>query len=168
MSAQPLPGDGKILVAYFSRSGNTRAIANHIRDSVGGDIFEIEAAKPYPRDYDAVVAQARQELKSGYKPPLKRRLETVDSYGLILVGYPIWCGTIPAPVKTFLSEHDFAGKAIAPFCTHGGGGPGRSVADISRLCPKSILLNDLAMEDSDVKTAEREVLEWLRSIKAVK
>jgi flavodoxin len=62
-------------VAYFSYSGNTREIANQIHKSVGGDIFEIQSVKPYPDDYDAVVKQARQELKSGHKPALKTKVE---------------------------------------------------------------------------------------------
>ena len=164
----PLSETKKILIAYFSHSGNTREIANQIHKIVGGDIFEIQAAKPYPDDYDAVVKQARQELDSGYKPPLKTKIENIKSYDLIFIGYPNWCGTFPAPVKTFLSECDFSGKTIAPFCTHGSGGLGRSVTDISKLCPKSTLLDSFAILGSDVKTAQNEVSEWLRKIKITK
>ena len=166
--AMPLSGTKKILVAYFSYSGNTREIANQIHKIVGGDIFEIQAAKPYPTDYDAVVKQARQELDSGYKPPLKTKVENINSYDLIFIGYPNWCGTIPAPVKTFLSGYDFSGKTIVPFCTYGGSGLGRSVSDISKLCPKSTLLESVAIRGSDVKTAQDEVSEWLRKIKITK
>jgi flavodoxin len=69
----------KILVAYFSHSGNTREIANQIHKSVGGDIFGIQAVKPYPKDYDAVVKQAKQELDSDYKPALKTKIENVKA-----------------------------------------------------------------------------------------
>ena len=158
-----------ILVAYFSHSGNTREIANQIHKSVGGgDIFEIQAVKKYPDDYDAVVEQARQELDSGYKPALKTKLENIKSYDLVFIGYPVWWGTFPAPVKAFLSEYDFSGKTIAPFCTHEGSGLGRSVTDISKLCPKSALLNGVAIRGSVVKTAQNKVSEWLREIKITK
>jgi flavodoxin len=166
--AMPLSGTKKILVAYFSHSGNTREIANQIHKIVGGDIFEIQAVKPYPNDYDAVVKQARQELDSGYKPPLKTKIEDIKSYDLIFIGYPNWWGTFPAPVKTFLSGYDFSGKTIVPFCTHGGSGLGRSVSDISKLCPKSTLLEGVAILGKDVKTAQNEVSEWLRKIKITK
>jgi flavodoxin len=164
----PLSGTKKILVAYFSHSGNTREIANQIHKSVGGDIFEIQAVKPYPDDYEAVKKQARQEQDSGYKPALKTKIENIKSYDLVFIGYPIWWGTIPAPVRTFLSEYDFSEKTIALFCTHGGSGLGRSVTDISTLCPKSTLLDGVAIWGRDVKTAQNKVSEWLRKIKITK
>ena len=168
MEALPLSGTKKILVVYFSHSGNTREIANQIHKSVGGDIFEIQAVKPYPDDYDAAVQQARQELDSGYKPALKIKFEDIKSYDLVFIGYPIWWGTFSAPVKTFLSEYDFSGKTILPFCTHEGSGLGRSVTDISKLCPKSTLLDGIAIRGSDVKTEQNKVSEWLRKIKITK
>ena len=97
-----LMGSKKVLVPYFSHSGNTREIANQIHKSVGGDTFEIQAVKLYPDDYDACVKQAKQELDSGYKPALKRKIENIESYDVVFIGYPIWWGTIPAPVRTFL------------------------------------------------------------------
>ena len=152
----------KILIAYFSHSGNTREIAEQIRKNVGGDIFEIRAVTPYPDDYNAVVKQAKQELASGYRPALKTAIENIASYDVIFIGYPNWCGTIPAPVATFLSEGDFSGKAIVPFCTHEGGGVGQSLSDISKLCPKSTILEGIAIRGREVKTAQNEVSGWLR------
>ena len=152
----------KILVAYFSHSGNTREIANQIHKNVGGDIFEIQAVKPYPNDYDAVVQQAKQELKSGHIPALKTKIDNIKSYDLVFIGYPNWCSTVPAPVSSFLSEYDFSGKTIVPFCTHEGSGLGRSAADISKLCPQSTLLDGVAIRGGDVKTAQNKVSEWLR------
>ncbi len=80
-----LMGGNKILVAFFSHSGNTCEIANQIHKSVGGDIFEIQAVKPYPNDYDAVVEQAKQELDSDYKPALKTKIENIKS-GILPIG----------------------------------------------------------------------------------
>jgi flavodoxin len=154
-----------ILVAYFSHSGNTREIANQIHKIAGGDIFEIQAVGPYPNDYDAVVKQARQELDSGYKPELKTNVEDLKSYDLVFIGYPNWCSTIPAPVRVFLSEFDYSGKTIVPFCTHEGSGLGRSVTDITKICPNSTVLDGIAIRGSYVKKAQNEVSEWLRKIK---
>jgi flavodoxin len=163
--ALPLSTNKNILVAYFSHSGNTREIANHLHESAGGDIVEIQTIKPYPNDYDSVLKQAKQELKSGYKPALKTKIENISSYDYIFIGYPIWCGTIPAAIKTFLSEYDVSGKTIIPFCTQGGGGPGRSVADIAKLCPKSTVLEGIVILGNDAKAASTQVAEWLRKIK---
>jgi flavodoxin len=158
----------KILVAYFSYSGNTREIANQIHKNAGGDIFEIQTIKPYPDDYDAVVKQAKQELKSSEKPALKTKVENIKPYDLVFIGYPNWCGTIPAPVMAFLSQYDFSGKTIVPFCTHEGSGLGRSAADISKYCPKSTLLDGVAIRGGDVKTAQNKVSEWLQKNKITK
>ena len=168
MEALPLSGTKKILVVYFSHSGNTREIANQIHKIAVGDIFEIQSVKPYPQDYDAVVEQAKQELNSGHKPALKTRIENIKPYDLVFIGYPIWWGTFPAPVKTFLSEYDFSGRTIVPFCTHEGSGLGRSVTDISKLCPQSTLLDSVAIRGRDVKTTQNKVSEWLQKIKIIK
>jgi flavodoxin len=155
-------------VAYFSHSGNTREIAGLIHKSVGGEIFEVRAVKTYPDDYDAVVEEAKQELNSGYKPALKTKIEDITSYDVVFIGFPIWWSTFPAPVKTFLSEYEFSGKTVVPFCTHEGSGLGRSVADISRLCPKSTVLEGIAVRGRDVRAAQTRVSEWLRKIKITK
>jgi flavodoxin len=155
----------KTLVAFFSHSGNTRIVADMIQKSAGDDIFEIKAVKNYPEDYDAVVNEAKQELKSGFKPELRSKISDMDRYERVFIGYPDWWGTFPAPVKTFLLEYDFTGKTIVPFCTHEGSGFGRSVTDISKLCPKSILLDGIAVRGSEVKTAQSKVSEWLGKIK---
>ncbi len=157
-------GEKKFLVAYFSHSGNTRVIANHIQESVDGDIFEIVAVNPYPSDYDKVVEQARKELKEEHRPELKTKVENIESYNVVFVGYPNWWGTIPRPVAVFLTEYDFSGKTLAPFCTHEGSQLGRTVTDILKLCPQSTVLNGLAVRGSNVQKAQNEISEWLRKI----
>lgn len=153
-----------ILVAYFSHSGNTRVIANQIHESVGGDIFEIVAVDPYPSGYDEVVEQARKELRAEHKPKLKTKVENMESYDVVFVGYPNWWGTLPRPIATLLSQYDFSGKTIVPFCTHEGSGLGRSVMDITKLCPQSTILDGLAVRGGGVKNAQNEVSGWLREI----
>ncbi len=76
----------------------------------------------------------------------------------------VWCGTFPAPVRTFLSEYDFSGKTLVPFCTQLGSGLGRSIEDIAALCPKSGISDGLAVWGKDAKTAQNEVSEWLRKL----
>ena len=157
-------GENNILVAYFSRSGNTRLLANQIHEKVGGGIFEIQPEKPYPADYDAAVKLAKEEKESGFRPRLKAKIIDIGSYGFVFLGYPIWWGTFPMPVATFLSDYDFSGKTIVPFCTNGGSGLGHSVGDIKRLCQKSTVLEGLAIGDSDAKNARNRVSKWLQKL----
>lgn len=153
-----------ILVAYFSRSGNTRIIANQINDNVHGDVFEIAAVDSYSSDYNEAVERARKELSEQYRPKLKIKVENMESYNVVFVGYPNWWGTIPMPVATFLSEYDFSGKTIVPFCTNEGSHLGRSITDIKKLCPQSTIFNGLAVRGGDVKKAQNAVSEWLREV----
>lgn len=168
LTAKPVQENNKILVAYYSHTGNTREAAVQIHQISGGDIFEIQAVKTYPDDYEAVKKVAKQELNSGDKPVLKTKIKNIKSYDIVIIGYPIWWGTFPAPVRTFLSENDLSGKTIVPFCTHGGSGLGNSVKDIKKLCPGSTLLEGIAIWGSDVKSARDKISKWLQKIKITK
>lgn len=155
---------GKALVVYYSRSGNTRAIAEAIHATVGGDIVELQPVTPYPEAYRATTDQAKRELASGYKPPLKNKIEHIEAYDVVFVGSPNWWGTVAGPVRTFLSEYDLSGKRIAPFITHEGSALGRSVADIKIFCPKATVLDGLAVRGSRAASAQGEVSAWLKKL----
>ncbi len=154
----------RILVAYFSHTGNTREIANQIHDRVGGELFEIASVEPYPAKYDDVVKQAAKEQKDAARPKLKNKLEDPQSYDVIFVGYPNWWDSFPMPVATFLTENDFSGKTLIPFCTHGGSRMGHSVTDMAKLCPKSKMLEGLAIQGRSVKNANKDVADWLKKL----
>ncbi len=170
--------DHNILIAYFSRSGNnyvsgrienlpvgnTEIVANTIREMIGGELFHIKAVHVYPNDYTETTEVAQQEMRANARPKLTGHLETMASHDVIFVGYPNWWGTMPMPVFTFLEEYDLTGKTIVPFCTHEGSGLGRSVTDIKKLCPRSAVLDGLAVRGGDVKKAQNEVSEWLHRI----
>lgn len=153
---------GKVLVIYYSHSGNTREIAHRIHQVVGGDIIEIQPVAPYPDDYNKVVKQAKVELNAGYKPPLKTKIENIGSYDFIFLGSPNWLNTIAPPVQSFLSQADLSGKIIVPFITHGGGGSGRSVADIAALCQDSTILDALVVRGG--KPEKNAIAEWLSKV----
>lgn len=156
----PVIDPDKMLVAYFSRSGTTRTIAKLIQEKMGCDIFEIVPVDPYPSNYNQCVDQAKKELNAQLRPALKTRVENMNAYDLVFIGYPNWWGTIPMPVATFLTSYDLSGANIAPFCTHGGGGLGRSVKDISKLCQQSTVLEGLALRRAG--SAQNDVSRWLR------
>jgi flavodoxin len=163
-AAETGSGGKNMLITYYSRTGNTREIANQIHERVGGEIIELQPVKPYPEDYEAVKKRAKQELDSGFKPVLKTKIKDIGSYDVIFVGTPIWWGTMSAPVKSFLSQYDLSGKTIVPFVTHGGSGLGRSISDISTLCPHSTILDGLAVWGKDAKTARNDVSAWVRRL----
>ena len=154
----------QILIVYFTWSGNTCKIANLIHKEIGGTIFEIQPEVPYPNSYNATVEQAKKEIQAGYKPPLKTKIDHIESYDIIFVGSPNWWSTIAPPVATFLSEYDFSGKTIVPFCTHGGGGKGRMIRDIVKLCPKSTILEEFVIYGSGAGDAQANVSQWLLKI----
>jgi len=162
-AAATKPGK-KILTVYYSRTGNTREVANQIQRLVGGDLVAIETVTPYPSDYRETTRQAKRELESNYRPPIKTKIPDLASYDLVFVGSPNWWGTIAMPVMTFLSENDLSGKTIAPFMTHGGSALGRSRADLEKLCPKATILDGLAIPGTAAKTSQKEVAAWVQGI----
>jgi flavodoxin len=168
IQAQSILASKKILIVYFSHSGNTRVIAEQIQKATGGVIFEIQPVKDYPSDYNTVVDQAKKEINANYKPALKALVKNIETYDVIFIGSPNWWSTIAPPVATFLSSYNLEGKTIIPFMTHGGGGMGHSVSDIKKLCPKSIVLDGLPISGSYVRRAQNDVENWLRKIKIIK
>jgi flavodoxin len=162
----PPSATGRCLVAYFSWSGNTREVANQIHGIVGGHLYEIVSVNKYPSDYNDCVDQAKRELDELQTPDLKSEVQNIDTYDVVFIGYPNWWGTIPRPVATFLLKCDSSGKSIAPFCTHGGDRLGRSVEDIAEMCPRSKVLEGLAIQGGSARTSQDAVSEWLRRIGA--
>ncbi len=88
-------------MAYFSRTGNTRMIAGQIGRSRKADMFEIIPTAAYPEDYEETVSQAERERRSGYRPPLKSKVEDMAVYGTVFLGFPIWGMTAPAVIRSF-------------------------------------------------------------------
>lgn len=161
-SAQETDKSMKILVAYFSHSGNTRTIAEQIRKATGADLFEIEVRDAYPSDYQGVLDRAKKEISGNEKPALEAMPEDLTQYDVIFIGSPNWWSTIAPAVVTFLSTGDFTGKTLVPFVTHGGGGMARCEADARKLCPKASWLKGLAVNGSSVDRAALRVEKWLK------
>jgi flavodoxin len=153
---------GSVLVAYFSRSGNTRVIAGQIHRTYDAPLFEIEAANAYPEDYLQTVAQARQETLKEIRPALKAKVTNLVSYQTIFLGFPIWGETVPPIIRSFLAAHDFKGKTIIPFITHGGYGLGNSLkvlaADVSGA---NVLDARLVMQADQERATMEKVNDWL-------
>jgi flavodoxin len=162
VQAAPTIPDSRVLVAYFSRSGNTRVIAGQLQRARKAALFEIEPTKPYPADYLATVEQARRERDQGYLPPLKAKVPGIASFDTIYLGLPIWGGTAPPVIRAFLAAHELKGKTIIPFITHGGYGIGDCLKVLAAHAPGAQLRDGgLVMEaDQERQTMER-VQKWL-------
>ncbi|WP_316795677.1 flavodoxin [Pedobacter agri] len=167
----------KILIVYLSRTNNTKAIAQIIHQKVGGDMVAIEMEKPYPADYKATVAQVSNENESGFLPILKTKIENIDEYGVVFVGFPTWGMALPPPMKSFLRQYNLKGKIIVPFNTNAGYGIGSTFETVKALCPESNVLDGfsvkggvekdgvlLAIQGDARTTAKKEVTKWLEKI----
>ena len=151
-----------ILVACFSRTGNTRVVAGLIRRALGTDMFEIRPAVPYPEDYLTTVEQARHERDQGVEPALEAKVPGIAGYATVFLGFPIWGETAPPIIRSFLSAHDLSGKTLIPFITHGGYGLGDSEAHIARHAPRARVRSGFSMQaDQERQTMDR-VNGWLR------
>ena len=151
----------RTLVAYFSRSGNTRVVAGLIQRSLQADLFEITPQTPYPGDYLQTVEQAREERDSGFEPVLRRTVPNIADYQVLFLGFPIWGTTLPPPLRSFLSAHDLGGKTIVPFITHGGYGLGSSRSVLERHAPKSRVADGFVMQGEQERRTMAQVNAWL-------
>lgn len=154
----------RILVAYYSHSGNTHTIAGYIHDSVGGDIVKIETVNPYPDSYDEHLEQARKEVAEGYLPPLITTIDNMSDYDVVFVGYPIWVETAAPPIASFLASHDLKGKTVVPFCTSGTSSAAASYRLVSSFCPESTVLTGIQIRRGTYDTAHERVLQWLKEL----
>jgi len=162
LSSSSAQGQGKkILVAYFSWSGNTREIARQIHQETGGDMFEIVPVIPYPADNDEAHSIARRERDSGARPALKTHVQDMRQYDTILLGFPVWLGSLPAPVSAFLEEYDFSGKQIVPFRSYGNHDSGGSDAAIKALCPSSVIADALSVHRQGGNQLPNAISAWL-------
>lgn len=154
----------KILVAYFSWSGNTKAVAEEIHKQVGGDIVEIVPATPYSETYSVTVAKAKAEQAAGARPAISTKIADFEQYDTIYLGYPNWWGSMPMPVATFIDTYKMSGKKVAPFFTHGGGGVQRCLSDLQKLTPNAKFTQDLVLSGSSAKNAQGQIKSWLDSL----
>ena len=128
--------------------GNTAKLADVIAEETGGEVVAINPAAAYPDDYRACTDQAAKELKEDCRPALKQPIPDMTDTDVLFIGYPIWWGEMPMPVKTFLETADLAGKTVIPFCTHEGSGIGATVGTVKHLAPKARVTSGLAVTGS--------------------
>jgi flavodoxin len=171
----------EILIVYLSRTNNTKAIAEIIHENVGGTLVALELEKPYPENYKATVDQVAIENETGFLPPLTTKIDSIQKYDMVFVGFPTWGMQLPPPMKSFLKQYDLKGKTIVPFNTNGGYGVGSAFDTVKELCSNSTVVEGFSikggverdgilfvMQGEKEKQARLEVKKWLRKINVVK
>jgi flavodoxin len=158
----------KILIIYFSRTGNTEKFANYIKE-INEKIseYKIEPASPYTEDYNTMLNIAQEEQKSNARPEINNILNNVSDYDVILLGYPIWYSHIPNIVITQLEKLDLNGKTIYPFNTHLGSGTGNSINEIKSYATNANVMDGFPINMNDIsnRTSSMEKIKnWLEQI----
>ena len=152
----------KTLILYYSYGGNTKKVAEMIQKEIGGDMEEIHTVKPYIGSYNSVVEQGKREVDSGFMPEIKAIQSDLSNYDKVILGTPVWWYTMASPVKTFLSENDFSGKIIVPFCTHGGGGASATYSDMQKLAKGAVVKEGYTSYENSAK--ESEIRAWINKL----
>lgn len=176
------PGDGNILVAYFSYPepdgvdastgasrlivgndlmGHVEHLAGIIERETGADVFRITTVQHYPASHQPLIEQANEEKANNARPKLATRIANPEQYDTIFIGYPNWWGDLPMPLYTFLESYDFAGKTIVPFNSHGGSGLSSTVATIREKQPDATVANAFTVSRNSVGSAEADLIAWL-------
>ena len=148
--------DSNILIAYYSYTGNTEAMAKEIQNQVGGDLFQIERAK----EYDDLYTEAKEEIDNNQRPELANNGENIEDYDVIFIGYPIWWDTTPAMINTFLESIDLTNKTIIPFCTSSSDSIDNSLNSIKVSAKNATILDGLRLSGSSSNNSE-EIKNWL-------
>ena len=183
LRGEKLNVEGKILIVYFSRVGNTdfpakvdavsgaslmledkkimgnaQMIAELVQSIIGGEIFALQTEKIYPADYSETTKVAKAEFANDELPALKN-LPDVESFDKIVLIYPLWWSDLPKPVENFLLTTNFKGK-IYPIVTHGGGGFGNSIDTLKKYAENA---EPLEIYSSDILASRKIILDWLKN-----
>lgn len=154
----------KVLVAYFSASGVTAKLAQTLASVVQGDLHEIQPAIPYTaKDLDWMDPKSRSSIEmqdKTYRPAIANKVENMDKYDVIYIGFPIWWYVAPTIINTFLEQYDLQGKTIFPFATSGSSGMGNTVAELKPSCKGAIIKEGKRFASN---ASKQELCAWIAS-----
>ena len=170
--------DSKILVVYFSRTGenynvgnvevgNTAMVASYIKDYLKADSFEIIPANKYPDTYQECLDQATKEKDENARPEIQNKITNFDQYDTIFVGYPIWWGDLPMIMHTFFESYDFKDKKVIPFNTHEGSGDAGTYTTIQKeLSGANVTTNGIALDGNTARSddGKQKTVDWLKGL----
>lgn len=187
-SSSPAPtasGESNVLIAYFSWAenavlegdvdamtspsvlapGNVQQLAGWVQEETSGDLFSIQVTDPYPSDWDACLERANQERGDDARPALVRRVENLDQYDVVFLGYPNWWYGVPMALLTFLEENDLSGKQVYLFCSHGTGGLARSVEILTAAAPEARFSDNVFdCYEEDAASSQEEIQSWVAEL----
>lgn len=156
--------EAKIAIVCFSGTGNTMAVAETIAQLTGGDLFEIIPADKYTDEdlnYNDDNCRANKEQENpDARPAIENDLSAVEEYDVIYLGHPIWWGTNPRIIQTFLDTYNLTDVTIYTFCTSGGSGIEKSITDLQTLYPDLQIVTGKQLNDA----SEEDVVEWISSL----
>lgn len=157
----PEPEGSKILVAYFSATGNTEGIAQKLAEGLEADLYEIVPETPYTSDdlnYSDSSSRSSVEMNDpDARPGISGSVENMEQYDVVLIGYPIWWGEAPRIMSTFIESYDFSGKTLAAFCTSASSGFGSSDSALREATDSSTWLDGIRFSSG---ASDEEILEW--------
>lgn len=154
----------KVLIAYFSDSGNTRRAARFLQKKTGADIVEIEMQKPYTDD---LYHETQVDLYQNKRPKLKTKVSNMGQYDVILLGFPNWWATAPMPVFSFVESYRLDKKTIYPFVSHGSGRYGESISDLSKSLSGSYIGESFEFEYDGGRKLSSNLSKWLKRNKVI-
>lgn len=153
----------KKLVAYFSASGITAKLAGKMAAAVNADLFEIRPEQPYTKaDLNWMDKKSRSSIEmndKSFRPAVADKVENMEAYDTIYVGFPIWWYVAPTIINTFLEQYDLSGKTIIPFATSGGSGMGNTNKELAPSCKGAVLKSGKRFSAS---ASEKELIAWAK------
>ena len=155
---------GKTLVAYFSRTGNTKPLAEYAAEYLGATLFEITAKIPYTDEDIAYYTDCRadrEQKDESARPEIATAVENMDEYDTVIIAHPIWHGIAPRIISTFLESYDFSGKTLLTFCTSASSPLGQSAKLLQELTPNSTWLESKRFA---IGTSREEIEKWLEDV----
>ena len=155
---------GKTLVAYFSRTGNTKPLAEYAAEYLGATLFEITAKIPYTDEDIAYYTNCRadrEQKDESARPEIATAVENMDEYDTVIIAHPIWHGIAPRIISTFLESYDFSGKTLLTFCTSASSPLGQSAKQLQELTPNSTWLESKRFA---IGSSREEIEKWLEDV----
>ena len=161
--------DGKILVVYFSWSGNLDKMAHWIADETGGDLIRVTAKEAYPENYNDTADRAKKEVDNGIRPEINVDLtpEQMAQYDTVFFGFPVWWYDLPMSMWTFLESYDFSGKTVIPFFSHEGSSNGAgALPRVTELAKGANVrtADALSIRGGSVASSENAVRDWVKGL----
>jgi len=155
-----------VLVAYFSSTGNTRSVAEQVAQAIKAELYEIKPETPYSsQDLDWRDSSSRSNVERNdpsFRPVISNKVENMEQYDIIFLGYPIWFGQAPNIISTFLESYDFSGKTIVPFCTSGSGPIDSSLSNLQSLGSNNTTW--LSGSRFTLNTPRSEIVTWINGL----